>query len=561
MHDRGPPQGEVRHGGLDATVGQPSPSLGNTHPHGMLGQPYAPLPHGGGLIPTGVYGLSPGYDMGGPIKKKRKYKARERKHPVPFLSRLVEMFEQEPDHIQWRDGDIIIPDPKQLETKLSTYFRHGNYNSFLRQLNNFGYNKVEVQNAPYTLYVKVQGEKVSTIGALLALRPRERKPEFSKNASGFDLNGGLGQHQHPHHQLPYGVGAANTQHPQRPQSQMTGNHHLRHHWMSPPHYARVEPFQEVDRQTGAGSVGWAPPQQNSNNNVNKEQRMLGGSPLGQQRHNTPRPAQHDQLQLLQQLQLRQLQHRQQQMDDAVHQLKKQHHQSSDVTSSPPYRAATTTTTDSTADGPSPATKMQQKPSGAGGSGTTGFKETEMSDVEALLSLSGDKETASEKREETVKSEESPDRNNPTESSPSSPSTWGSNPFAFPQPHPNELPSPTPAASAAAAVAAIDAARPTSLHAFSPQSMMLLQSENHTLHFKMHDLENEKKAALADAEDARRKWEGLRKCLVCNEAPRLCFMSSCGHSVVCASCAKQRRVGEDSVICPRCGVPVDDLRDE
>lgn len=40
----------------------------------------------------GVPEARPLYDIG-QLKKKRKYKPRVRKHPVPFLSRLVQMFE------------------------------------------------------------------------------------------------------------------------------------------------------------------------------------------------------------------------------------------------------------------------------------------------------------------------------------------------------------------------------------------------------------------------------------------------------------------------------------
>ena len=58
-----------------------------------------------------------------------------------------------PDFIKWTcEGEIIIPDPKELEVraarspclassnpaqkKLPTYFRHEHYSSFQRQLNN-----------------------------------------------------------------------------------------------------------------------------------------------------------------------------------------------------------------------------------------------------------------------------------------------------------------------------------------------------------------------------------------------------------------------------------------
>eukprot|EP00633_Aureoumbra_lagunensis_P001941 CAMPEP_0197299548 /NCGR_PEP_ID=MMETSP0890-20130614/46261_1 /TAXON_ID=44058 ORGANISM="Aureoumbra lagunensis, Strain CCMP1510" /NCGR_SAMPLE_ID=MMETSP0890 /ASSEMBLY_ACC=CAM_ASM_000533 /LENGTH=466 /DNA_ID=CAMNT_0042777905 /DNA_START=206 /DNA_END=1607 /DNA_ORIENTATION=- len=128
-------------------------------------------------LPGGDDGSAIDINQKKPIKKKRKYKPRVRKHPVPFLSRLVQMFTEEPQLIRWSQGNIIIPDPKGLEKRLPIYFRHGNYNSFLRQLNNFGYNKVETCHGICTVYVKVQGEQVHDIAGLLALRPRERKTE------------------------------------------------------------------------------------------------------------------------------------------------------------------------------------------------------------------------------------------------------------------------------------------------------------------------------------------------------------------------------------------------
>uniref|UniRef100_A0A7S2V2P2 HSF-type DNA-binding domain-containing protein n=1 Tax=Fibrocapsa japonica TaxID=94617 RepID=A0A7S2V2P2_9STRA len=62
-----------------------------------------------------------------------------------FLSKLVLMLQVEhPDIISWRSGQISLQDPNRLVTEvLKRYFRHANYNSFKRQLNYFGFRKIE----------------------------------------------------------------------------------------------------------------------------------------------------------------------------------------------------------------------------------------------------------------------------------------------------------------------------------------------------------------------------------------------------------------------------------
>ena len=92
-----------------------------------------------------------------------------RRATVPFLSKLVQLFEEEPDLIQWRDGSIAIPNPRKLEAKLPVYFRHAKYTSFQRQLNNFGYTKVDRSSMEYSVYVKSKGPAVKTIDDLLNL--------------------------------------------------------------------------------------------------------------------------------------------------------------------------------------------------------------------------------------------------------------------------------------------------------------------------------------------------------------------------------------------------------
>ncbi|KAJ8600321.1 hypothetical protein CTAYLR_000630 [Chrysophaeum taylorii] len=99
--------------------------------------------------------------------------------PVPFLERLVRMFTDWPELIQWREGAVVVYDTRTLEHKLPLYFRHGNYRSFLRQLNNFGFTKVDDWDSTIIVYARAEGRKVTTIKGLLMLRPRERKREKS----------------------------------------------------------------------------------------------------------------------------------------------------------------------------------------------------------------------------------------------------------------------------------------------------------------------------------------------------------------------------------------------
>jgi len=64
--------------------------------------------------------------------------------PPDFLVKLLTMVGDEaPDLISWAGGKLYIHDPVALERKMSVYFRHSNFSSFQRQLNNFGFRKVE----------------------------------------------------------------------------------------------------------------------------------------------------------------------------------------------------------------------------------------------------------------------------------------------------------------------------------------------------------------------------------------------------------------------------------
>ena len=72
--------------------------------------------------------------------------ARRKASPASFLLKLREVLAREdPAVISWDgDGRITIGDPKRLgDEVLARYFRHGNFSSFQRQLNYFGYYKVQ----------------------------------------------------------------------------------------------------------------------------------------------------------------------------------------------------------------------------------------------------------------------------------------------------------------------------------------------------------------------------------------------------------------------------------
>ncbi|EGB02661.1 hypothetical protein AURANDRAFT_68680, partial [Aureococcus anophagefferens] len=87
------------------------------------------------------------------------------------------MIEEEPTIIKWDMGNIIIPDPRELEKTLPLYYKHNNYASFQRQLNNFGYHRkfahFVVNNSGQldTVYHKLGTPMSSDIEDLLTLRP------------------------------------------------------------------------------------------------------------------------------------------------------------------------------------------------------------------------------------------------------------------------------------------------------------------------------------------------------------------------------------------------------
>lgn len=432
-------------------------------------------------------GIPPGYVRFDPPRKpKRKYKPRVRKQPVPFLTRLVQMFEEEPEFIEWRDGDIIIPDPKQLEKKLPTYFRHSNYNSFLRQLNNFGFNKVEVPNAPYILYVKVQGEKVTDIQGLLALRPRERNPKPPvQHRPAYDL-----QHQHAY---------AAHMHRQFPQPWVP-------RFLAPP-----------DSRDWCAVGGMPPPpagvaQQQQQALVMKRD---AAAYQQQQRHAVPRVAPAPMPpHAMQDTQFQQF-----------IQMQRDRHLVPPKGEVAPAPVAPTI--------PKPLvvapTHKQAAPPKKPWSATN--KKAEMSEsIEALLSLGEHAQKPAEADDEDDDDDDASQDATPNSDVDDEPA---------PKHVKTEPGTPEPRPSPRSTARSLDDAPSDG------------QPEVHVLQYKLAVAEHERDAAVAEAHFARSLLGNLRTCVVCFDKPRNCVFSSCGHFIICASCAEARPDRANDANCPYC----------
>ena len=111
--------------------------------------------------------------------------ARRKASPASFLLKLREVLAREdPAVISWDgDGRITIGDPKRLgDEVLARYFRHGNFSSFQRQLNYFGYYKVQGKGrlaaCVYTndaLAAAAGGPPDLPVDALLALKRKSSR--------------------------------------------------------------------------------------------------------------------------------------------------------------------------------------------------------------------------------------------------------------------------------------------------------------------------------------------------------------------------------------------------
>ena len=111
--------------------------------------------------------------------------AKRKTSPASFLLKLREVLAREdPAVISWDgDGKITIGDPKRLgDEVLTRYFRHGNFSSFQRQLNYFGYYKVQGKGrlaaCVYTndaLAAAAGGPPDLPVDALLALKRKSSR--------------------------------------------------------------------------------------------------------------------------------------------------------------------------------------------------------------------------------------------------------------------------------------------------------------------------------------------------------------------------------------------------
>ena len=110
--------------------------------------------------------------------------------PPDFLVKLLTMVGDEaPDLISWTGGKLYIHDPVALERKMSVYFRHSNFSSFQRQLNNFGFRKVEGKGklAPCMyMHDDLVGRHISASrGAAAPSRHRRDSPPSDEAVGGF----------------------------------------------------------------------------------------------------------------------------------------------------------------------------------------------------------------------------------------------------------------------------------------------------------------------------------------------------------------------------------------
>ena len=69
--------------------------------------------------------------------------------PATFLRKLEQLLSQNRIYIKWEKGGTaftIKDEPGFIENVLRRYFKHKQMSSFIRQLNNYGFKKVNISN-------------------------------------------------------------------------------------------------------------------------------------------------------------------------------------------------------------------------------------------------------------------------------------------------------------------------------------------------------------------------------------------------------------------------------
>ncbi|KAJ8612532.1 hypothetical protein CTAYLR_003698 [Chrysophaeum taylorii] len=452
----------------------------------------------------------------------------------------------------------------------------------------FGFNKVETPNETCTIYVRVQGEKVTTIEGLLALRPRERKPanHHSSEKTPDDL-------QPPGHCLaPPATAFSLSQTPFL--RRQTQHHHQMQQQQQPPQ--KKKPWARRDDATNASPRG----------------RLLLQSPLVQHKtlhhHHHHHPVARVAEERDEHLQQQQKQQKQQMLRVVhpyqVHNLR-EHHQNNlqqlDANEEPRPATNPRERTESgdiklsrdrsayptNDDGPihdelSASTgSSEQDVSMVAEPACPKFMGAEMSNVEALLSLSGNSnKKVVVSNDETLRATAhrdndddcydatdkqhhrlpeimpaytrpppkhvvvSPPRTTTGQNTPSHGSRRTLS-ATFPKIHANKVATTAtpPLSSPSPSSRVTPTARKPSKQPFAPKT------EVEKLQYEVARMEHENYTALAENMVLRATLDDLRTCVTCSDKPRVCVFADCGHFVMCVSCARGHSHTE--VRCPHC----------